>query len=89
LGLRCEDPNAKEVAAEKAKNTAMSVKEVVKSAATTCESSMDTMDSDSTIVSCLEPCPEDETKIKALGEGYTMQSLVCVAAKIFYKNKDE
>jgi len=50
---------------------------------------MDAMDSDFTIVSCLEPCPEDETKIKALGEGYTMQSLVCVAAKIFYKNKDE
>jgi len=67
----------------------MGVKEVVKSSATGCDNNMDAMDSDSTIVSCLEPCPEDETKIKPLGEGYTMQSAVCVAAKIFYKGKDE
>jgi len=82
LGVRCDDPNAAAKAAEDSKNAAMGVKEVIKPSANTCDNNMDAMESDQTIVTCLEDCPEDENKIKRLGEGFTMQSPVCIAAKI-------
>lgn len=51
---------------------------------------MDGMESESAKVSCLEDCPEVESKVKEASPGsFTLDSSVCTAAKIFYKGKPE
>lgn len=64
--------------------------EVVKSSAKTCDDTLDAMESDKTKITCLADCAEEEDKIKKVGaDGFTMDSPPCIAAKIYYKGKDE
>lgn len=90
MGVRCEDPFAKEKADKKSKKEAMGQTEVIKSQSKSCEDTLDNMESDKGKITCLEDCAVKESSYTQVGEGnFTMDSAVCVAAKVFYKGKDE
>jgi len=51
---------------------------------------MDNMVSDKAIITCLDGCPVKETDVTKVGDQYyTMDSVVCTAAKLFYEGKEE
>lgn len=90
MGVRCDDPFAKEKADKAAKKEAMGQVDVIKSQAKSCEDTMDNMESDKAKVECLQDCAVKESACTEVSDGlFTMDSAVCVCAKKFYKGKDE
>jgi len=88
IGVRCSDEEEKEKEKKEANEKALGIVEVLKPVAKSCDDDA-TMTSDKMIVSCLQSCPADDSKVTEVAGKYTLNSKVCVAAQIFYKEKEE
>jgi len=69
MGVRCEDPFAKEKADKKAKSEAMGLTEVLKSQAKSCDDTLDNMESEKIKISCLQDCAVKESGFTLVSEG--------------------
>lgn len=89
MGVRCEDPFAKEKQDKKDKDAAMGKEEVIKAQAKNCEDTMDSMESEKGIVDCLEDCAVKDADITEVSPGvYTTNSAICQAMTHFSKGKE-